>query len=279
MMISFARSAAVKAFNRNGIRYMSTAAVPRRLEGKVAVVTAATAGIGLAIAERLGQEGAHVYISSRKQENVDEKLAELRGMGLSVDGQVCHVGKKEHRIDLINNVVQKYGKIDVLVNNAAANPAFGPMMNTTEEQWEKIFDTNCKAAFFLTKEARPHMPKGSSITFVASIAGYQPLEGLGPYSVSKTALLGLVKALGIELAPEGIRVNGIAPGVIKTNFSEKLWDGSDSELTEKNMSSTPIRRFGLPSEMASVAAFLASDDAAYVTCETIVAAGGMYSHL
>ena len=139
-------------------------------------------------------------------------------------------------------------------------------------------DVNVKTAFLLTQEAYPHLKASgnASVIYVSSIAGYQPLEKLGPYSVSKTALLGLTKVLAEEISRDGIRVNGLAPGIIKTKFSGALQEG---ETGEKILSQVPANRFGTPDEMGAVAAFLASDDAAYVTGETLVAAGGMTGHL
>ncbi|XP_058149677.1 dehydrogenase/reductase SDR family member 4 isoform X2 [Dasypus novemcinctus] len=209
-----------------------------RLANKVALVTASTDGIGLAIAQRLAQDGAHVVVSSRKQQNVDRTVAALQGEGLSVTGTVCHVGKAEDRKHLVATALKLHGGIDILVSNAAVNPFFGSLMDVTEEVWDK---------------------------------------GLGPYNVSKTALLGLTKNLAVELAPRNIRVNSLAPGLIKTNFSSVLWV---DEARKKSIQETMrIRRLGKPEECAGIVSFLCSEDASYITGETVVVGGGTPSRL
>jgi len=250
----------------------------RRFEDKVVLITGATRGIGLATAERLGKEGGTVVICSRQKENVDEAVAKLKSQGINVHGIVCHVGTAEQRKKLIAETVAKYKRIDVLVSNVAVNPVMGPMLDaTTEQAWDKIFDVNVKSHFFLIKEALPYMPKGSSIIIVSSYAGYLPSPILGAYSVSKTALLGLTKVLARELAPRGIRVNCLAPGVIKTKFSEALW--KDEEIAELQMKDIPLQRFGTSEECAGAVAFLGSSDADYITGETVLAAGGIHARL
>lgn len=258
---------------------ISRMASSKRLSGKVAVVTASTDGIGFAIAKRLGQEGAHVVVSSRSEANVERAVSSLKNDGISVKGLVCHVGKQEHRSKLLEEAAKVKGSIDILVSNAAVNPVFGPMLNTDERAWDKIMELNVKASFFLCKETVPYMEKagGGSIMFVTSIAGYQPFSLLGAYSVSKTALLGMVKALTPELAARNIRVNGIAPGVIKTKFSQALTQ--DKEAEERALQDIPIQRLGKPDDIAGIAAFLASDDSSYLTGETILVTGGMPSRL
>ncbi|XP_032337638.1 dehydrogenase/reductase SDR family member 4-like 2 isoform X2 [Camelus ferus] len=192
------------------------------LENKVALVTASTDGIGLAIAQRLAQDGARVVLSSRKQENVDRAVAALQGEGLSVTGTVCHVGKAEDRERLVATAVKLHGGVDILISNAAVNPVFGNIMDVTEEVWDKVLDINVKATALLIKAVVPEMEKrgGGSVVIVASIGAYSPFPGLGPYNVSKTALLGLTKNLARELAQRNIRVNCLAPGLIKTSFSQ-----------------------------------------------------------
>lgn len=253
----------------------------RRLEGKVAVVTASTDGIGLAIAERLGQEGAHVIISSRKQVNVDSALQRLKQQGLSVEGMVCHAGKKEDRQQLLHKADELFGGVDILVSNAGANPVFGPLFDTSEEAWDKIFEVNVKAAFFLCKEAIPYMEKrgGGSIILVSSILGYDPTELMGAYAVSKTALLGLCKVMAKPCVKKNIRINAIAPGLIKTKFSKAIWRGMEKHQGAETGFSIPLQRLGMPEECAGAVAFLSSDDSSYITGETIVMAGGMLSRL
>uniref|UniRef100_A0A1A9WBP1 Dehydrogenase/reductase SDR family member 4 n=1 Tax=Glossina brevipalpis TaxID=37001 RepID=A0A1A9WBP1_9MUSC len=251
----------------------------KRLEGKVAIVTASTDGIGFAIAKRLAQEGANVVISSRKQNNVAKAVEELRKLQLNVIGLKCHVGDAQDRKELFEETIRKYGKLNILVSNAATNPAVGGVLSCDEKVWDKIFDINVKSSYLLAKEALPWLrkEKNSNIVFVSSIAGYDPFELLGAYSVSKTALIGLTKAAAKELAPEGIRVNCLAPGIIKTKFSKSLYESDTAK--EIVLGKIPIQRLGLPEDMAGVVAFLVSDDASYITGESIVAAGGMTARL
>uniref|UniRef100_A0A8C0RWK6 Dehydrogenase/reductase 4 n=2 Tax=Canis lupus familiaris TaxID=9615 RepID=A0A8C0RWK6_CANLF len=215
------------------------------LANKVALVTASTDGIGFAIARRLARDGAHVVVSSRKQHNVDRAVAALQGEGLSVTGTVCHVGKAEDRERLVAT----------------------------------ILDINVKATALMTKAVVPEMEKrgGGSVVIVASIGAYLPFPGLGPYNVSKTALLGLTKNLARELDQRNIRVNCLAPGLIKTSFSKVLWmDKAREESIKKVMQ---IRRMGKPDDCAGIVSFLCSEDASYITGETVVVGGGTPSHL
>jgi len=250
-----------------------------KLDGKVAIVTASTDGIGFAIAERLGLDGAKVMVSSRKEKNVASAVEKLKSQGIICEGTPCHVGLASDRSALVAKTVQVFGGIDFLVSNAAANPHLGSVLDCSEEAWDKIFDINVKAALMLTQLTVPHMEErgGGAVIYVTSIAGYTPINLLGAYSVSKTALLGLTKVVAGAVADDNIRVNGIAPGIIKTKFSSVL--RQQEEIAEATLATIPAGRFGEPSEIASVASFLCSNDAAYINGETIVAAGGMTSHL
>lgn len=250
-----------------------------RLQGKVAVVTASTDGIGYAIAERLGQEGAKVVVSSRKEKNVAKAVEQLTKSGLDVVGIKCHVASADDRKALFEKAVQKYGGVDILVSNAAVNPEVGGVLDASEAAWDKIFEVNVKCSFLLAKEALPYIRqrKNGSIVFVSSIAGFQPFSLLGAYSVSKTALFGLTKAASQDLAAEGIRVNCIAPGIVKTKFAAALHESESARDTA--LAQIPMGRFAQPPEIAGVCAFLVSDDASYITGETIVASGGMPSRL
>jgi dehydrogenase/reductase SDR family protein 4 len=251
----------------------------KRLEGKVAVVTASTLGIGYAIAERLGHEGAHVVVSSRKQKQVDAAVAQLKSEGLSVAGMTCHVASPDDRKNLLKKAVELFGGIDILVSNAAVNPTYGSLLETKEDSWDKIFEVNVKSSFFLCKEVAPYLEKrgGGSIVIVSSIGGYNPFELIGAYSISKTSLLGTIKALVPEFARMNVRINGIAPGIIKTKFSQAIWDNPEGEKEAASM--IPMHRLGKPEECAGAVAFLVSDDASYVTGETIVMSGGTLSRL
>jgi dehydrogenase/reductase SDR family protein 4 len=254
--------------------------MPGRLLNKVAIVTASTEGIGLAIAQRLAREGAKVVISSRQTNKVNKAVELLRSDNLECHGLVCHVAKKEDRQNLISETVKKYGGIDIVVSNAAVNPSFGPMFSMDENSWDKIFETNVKSTFFLVKEALPHLKKrkGSNILIISSLGAYAPFPLIAPYCVSKTALIGMTKAMGPPCADLGIRVNCIAPGVIKTKFSRALWDGVE-ETDTTNYKDFFMKRIGKPEEIAGAAAFLCSDDASYMTGETLIVAGGTNSRL
>lgn len=257
-----------------------TQVYPDRLKGKVAVVTASTQGIGYSIAKRLALEGASVVISSRRQANVDKALQNLKDLKLErVHGITCHVGKEEDRLNLLKVAKDHFGGIDILVSNAAVNPYFGPILDTPEDAWDKIFEINVKSTFFLAKETVPYLQErgGGSIILVASIAGFLPINFLGAYSISKTAILGLTKALSHTVSGEGIRVNGIAPGIIETKFSSALTE--NEEILKKNLSSVSMGRVGQPDECAGAVAFLSSDDASYITGENMVIAGGQPSRM
>ncbi|AQK88200.1 Short-chain dehydrogenase/reductase SDRA [Zea mays] len=274
----------------------------RRLEGKVAVVTASTQGIGLAIAERLGLEGAAAVVSSRKQKNVDEAVEGLKAKGITVVGAVCHVSDAQQRKNIIETAVkvatveggsslsglvllssnqliiwlQNFGHIDILVSNAAANPTVNVILEMKEVVLDKLWDINVKASILLIQDAAPHLRAGSSVILISSIAGYNPEQGLTMYGVTKTALFGLTKALAGEMGPD-IRVNCIAPGFVPTRFASFFID--NETIRKKLNERTMLKRLGSVEDMAAAAAFLASDDASFITAETIVVAGGVPSRL
>ncbi|KAA3478758.1 tropinone reductase-like 3 [Gossypium australe] len=250
--------------------------IGRRFEGKVAIVTASTQGIGFSIAERLGLEGAAVVVSSRKQKNVDEAVEKLKNKGIQVLGVVCQVSNAQQRKDLINKTVEKYGKIDVVVSNAAANPTVSLLLETPESVLDKIWEINVKASVLLLQEAAPYLQKGSSVVLISSIMGYHPQIAMAMYGITKTALLGLTKALAKEMAPD-TRVNCVAPGLVPTNFAAFLT--KDEVLKKTAEESTLLGKLGTPGDMAAAASFLASDDASYITGETLVVAGGAPSRL
>eukprot|EP00261_Vitis_vinifera_P017444 XP_010647144.1 PREDICTED: tropinone reductase-like 3 [Vitis vinifera] len=250
--------------------------IGKRFQGKVAIVTASTQGIGFSIAERLGLEGASVVLSSRKQNNVDEAVKKLKAQGIEAMGVVCHVSNAQHRKNLIEKTVQKYGAIDVVVSNAAANPSVDPILETRESVLDKLWEINVKSSILILQEAAPHLRKGSSVVLISSIAGYQPQSSMSMYGVTKTALLGLTKALAAEMGPD-TRVNCVAPGFVPTYFAEFLT--KNAEIKKDIEDKTLLNRLGTTKDMAAATAFLASDDASYITGETLVVAGGIPSRL
>uniref|UniRef100_A0A671DQX4 Ketoreductase domain-containing protein n=1 Tax=Rhinolophus ferrumequinum TaxID=59479 RepID=A0A671DQX4_RHIFE len=240
------------------------------LAEKVAVITGSTKGIGLAIARRLAQDGAHVVVSSRKQQNVDQAVAALQGEGLSVTGTVCHVEKAEDREQLVATALEHSGGVDFLVCNAAVNPLVGSIMGTSEQVWDKILSVNVKSPALLLSQLLPHMEKrGGAVILVSSISAYIPHVALGAYNVSKTALLGLTRTLALELAPRGIRVNCLVPGIIETDFSKVNPNVRLLMLCSVFLPS----RIGQPEDCAGLVSFLCSPDASYITGENIVVAG------
>ncbi|KAL1804176.1 hypothetical protein ACET3Z_032823 [Daucus carota] len=248
----------------------------KRFEGKVVIVSASTQGIGFGIAERLGLEGASVVISSRKQNNVDEAVEKLRAQGVEVLGLVCHVSNAQQRKNLIDTTVQKYGKIDVVVSNAATSPSFRSILDSEESLLDKLWEINVKSGILLIKDAAPFLSKGSSVIFISSVGAYSPGSLKGMYAVTKTTLLGLTKALASEMAPN-TRVNCVAPGFVPTRMNDYI---SRNELLLKAIEEKILLEgFGRTQDMASAAAFLASDDASYITGETLVVAGGIPSRL
>ncbi|KAB0805533.1 hypothetical protein PPYR_02503 [Photinus pyralis] len=255
------------------IRHCSQAS---RFKGKVALISGATRGIGLATARRFAQEGAKVIISSRKQKNVDEALQTLHSEGLEVTGLASHVSKESDRRALLYEA-ENLGGIDILFQNAGAHPNPGKIVDCTEGMWDKTMDTNLKASFFLAKESLPLIQKrgGGSIIFMSSIAAYSPFKAGGAvYSVSKGGLLVLTKAMAGEFAEYNIRVNCVAPGIIDTEFARILGPHLDELLK-----TVPLNRCGKTEDVSGVVAFLASQDASFITGETIVISGGMISRI
>ncbi|XP_063673751.1 dehydrogenase/reductase SDR family member 4-like [Bolinopsis microptera] len=246
-----------------------------RLVNKVAVVTGSSAGIGFSIAKRLAYEGASVVISSRKDENVQKAVSLCLDEGLDVSGVVCNVSEPEDRENLAKHVNEKYGKMDILVSNVGTNPHFGPVNMCDEKTWGKIFYNNVTCSALLAAKFTPFLAQSGNgnIVFVSSVSGFCPMPFIGAYSVSKAALMSLTKALSVELASANVRVNCIAPGIIETDFSSALT--SNPEILKKTLNNVPMRRVGKPDECAGAVAFLVSDDASYITGETVKMDGGI----
>ena len=244
------------------------------LEGKVAIVTGSSKGIGKSIALGLAQKGAQVVISSRKQEACDEVVKEFSEEGLKAIGIACHVGEEDQRKNLVDETVNLFGRIDILVNNAAINPVFGPIENVDPVIFDKIMDVNVKAPWALSNLVLPVMQQinSGSIINIASVEALTPGLGLGLYSTSKAAILMLTKNQAKEWGPYGIRVNAICPGLIQTKFSAALW--TNEKLLNKVEKTIPSRRMGQPEEMMGMACLLASDAGSYMTGGVYTADGG-----
>jgi NAD(P)-dependent dehydrogenase (short-subunit alcohol dehydrogenase family) len=244
------------------------------LGGRVTLVTGASRGIGRAIAHAFAAAGARVAVASRKQESLDRVAREIADAGGEPLAVACHTGRPEEVAELVAAVEEAWGGIDVLVNNAATNPHFGPLLTADEAHWDKTFEVNVKGYFHLAKACAPSMRErgGGSIVNVASIAGHLPYRGLGVYSVSKAAVLMLTKVLARELAGDGIRVNAIAPGLIETRFSEALW--ADPDVRDRVLATVPQGRIGRPEELTGLALYLASDASTYTTGAVFFVDGG-----
>lgn len=244
------------------------------LEGKVAIVTGSSKGIGKSIAHGLAQKGAQVVISSRKQEACDAVVKEFSDEGLKAIGIACHIGEEDQRRNLIEKTVNQFGRVDILVNNAAINPVFGPIEDVDPAIFDKIMDVNVKAPWALSNLVLPYMRqnKSGSIINIASVEALTPGLGLGLYSTSKAAILMLTKNQAKEWGPHGIRANAICPGLIQTKFSAALW--TNEKLLNKVEKTIPSGRMGQPEEMIGIACLLASDAGSYMTGGVYTADGG-----
>jgi NAD(P)-dependent dehydrogenase (short-subunit alcohol dehydrogenase family) len=240
------------------------------LGNKVAIVTGASKGIGKSIAQGLAENGARVVVSSRKQEAVDQVAREFREAGLRAIGIQCHVGDAQERKALVEKTLAEYGQIDVLVNNAAINPYYGPLEGSEEAVFDKIMEVNVKAPWILSNLVLPHMKDqgGGSVINISSVEGIRPGFGLGLYSATKAALIMLTKNQAKEWGRHGVRANVICPGLVKTKFSQGLW--ADEKLVARFTKALPLGRIAHADEMAGVVMLLASDAGSYMT-------GGVYN--
>lgn len=245
------------------------------LNGKVAIVTGSSRGIGLAIAERYAQHGAKVVLSSRKQESLDAVAADMREKGYDVLPVAAHNGDKEALARLVDAAVQHYGGLDIVVNNAATNPHFGNLLDSEDSMWQKTFDVNIMGNFWLCQAAVPAMRrrKGGKIINIASVNGLRPGAFQGIYSMTKAAVISLTKTLAMELANDNIQVNAIAPGLIKTYFAQAIWD--NEPVAQSIIERTPQRRIGEPDEIAGMAVYLASAASSFATGQLYVIDGGI----
>lgn len=245
-----------------------------RLDGKVALVTGASKGIGEAMARALAAAGAHVVVTSRKQEAVEAVAASIRAAGGQATGRALHVGRLDALRAAVDAVAEAHGGLHVLVNNAAANPVYGPVEDTDEGAYDKIMEVNVKGPFLLAQAALPHFQAagGGSILNVSSIGGVKPETGLGIYSMSKAALLSLTQVLAKEWGRYGVRANAVCPGLIQTKFSQALW--ADDATRARFTRHLPLGRIGQPRDLAGLAVFLASDASAYCTGGVFPVDGG-----
>jgi NAD(P)-dependent dehydrogenase (short-subunit alcohol dehydrogenase family) len=242
-------------------------------EGRTALVTGASRGIGLAIAQSLVERGARVVVTARKPDALAEAVEVLGGPEKAV-AVAGNVGDPEHRAEAVRTAIDTFGSLDVLVGNVGINPVFGPLMDAPLDAFRKILDTNVVASLGLVQEAwKAWMSEhGGSVLIVASVAGLKSSEGIAAYGVSKAALINLTTQLAVEMGPK-VRVNAVAPAVVKTRFAEALFTGREEELGGQY----PVGRLGVPEDIGEAAAYLLSDQAGWVTGQTLVLDGGALS--
>ena len=245
------------------------------LTGKVALITGSTKGIGKSIAEEMAKAGAKVVISSRKAEACEEVTREFTGKGYQAISIPCNIAHKEQLQQLVDATMKHWGKIDILVCNAAANPVYGPTAQAGDEVFDKIMGNNIKSNWWLCNMVIPQMAerKDGVVIIVSSIAALKGNTVIGLYGVSKAADTALVRNYACEWGPSNIRVNAILPGLIKTDFARALWENDKARAAREAM--TPLRRLGEAEEIGGIAVFLASRAATFITGQTIIADGGV----
>jgi NAD(P)-dependent dehydrogenase (short-subunit alcohol dehydrogenase family) len=245
------------------------------LEGKVALVTGATRGIGKSIAEELARAGARVSISSRKAEACEQARAELAAQGFEVIAQPCNISRRGDLQAVVDMTRHTWGGIDIVVSNAATNPYYGPLLGIPDEAFDKVIANNLKSVLWLAQMTLEDMANrgGGSFIVVGSIGGLLANTAIGAYGISKAAGHHLVRNLAAEWGPRKVRVNAIAPGLVKTEFARALWE--DEKRAAERIQATPLRRLGEPRDIGGIAVFLASEAAAFVTGQCIVADGGV----
>jgi len=246
-----------------------------RLAGKVAIVTGASRGIGAAIAAQMAEEGAKVVLVSRKIDGLDAVAAEIRGQGGEATAIACHVGHRDQREDMLDKALKTYGKVDVLVNNAATNPHFGPMLSIDGGAWDKTFEVNVKGYFGMIQLVAGHLQQRNakgSIVNIASVVGLMAAPMQGVYAMTKAAVISMTRTLAMELGGSRIRVNAIAPGLIETKFAQVLVD--NDAIRSSIVDRTAAGRVGQPRDISGGAVFLASDESDYITGDVMVIDGG-----
>lgn len=250
-------------------------ASPFSLADKVAIVTGSSRGIGRAIAECCASLGAKVVISSRKADACEEVAASIKKSGGEATVIPCNISRRQEVEALVAGTVKQYGGVDILVCNAAVNPYYGPLAGISDEQFDKIMASNIKSNLWLCNLAIPQMVArgGGSVIIISSIGGIRGTEILGAYGISKAADFALARNLACEWGPKNVRVNCVAPGLVKTDFARALWE--NEEMVARRNAATPLRRIGMPDEIGGVAAFLAGPAASFITGQVIVADGGV----
>ncbi len=250
-------------------------ASPWNLTGKVAIITGSSRGIGRASAELLAQMGAKVVISSRKADACEEVAGGIRKSGGDAHVIPCNISRPNEVNALVDDTVKHYGGLDILVCNAAVNPYYGPLLDITDEAFDKIMGSNVKSNIWLCARAIPRMVErgGGSVIIISSIGGLRGSTVIGAYGISKAADFALARSLAGEWGPQKIRVNCIAPGLVKTDFARALWE--DEERLTRRTANTPLRRIGEPHEIAGAVGYLASDASTFMTGQTIVIDGGV----
>jgi NAD(P)-dependent dehydrogenase (short-subunit alcohol dehydrogenase family) len=245
------------------------------LHGKVAIVTGASKGIGAAIAQGLAEFGASVVVSSRKLDAVQAVAETIRAAGGKAEAMAAHMGDAAAIRELVGKTVESLGGIDILVNNAAANPTFGPILQTDAEVFAKIMQVNVQGPLELARAAHPILKArgGGSIINISSVGGIRPEPGLGLYSVSKAALISLTKVLAQEWSADGIRANVVCPGLVQTKFSAALWQ--NEENLQRFLRLIPLGRIAQPEEMVGLALYLASPASSYCTGAVFTCDGGL----
>ena len=245
------------------------------LKDKVALVTGSSRGIGKSIIEQMAAAGARVVVSSRKADACEAVRAEFAARGQEAIAVPCNIGSKEELRNLVDAVMAKWGRIDILVCNAATNPVFGPMADASDDAFDKIMLTNVKSVFWLANMVLPQMAErgGGTMIIISSIGALRGSSQLGLYATSKAAEAGMCRALACEWGPKNVRVNSIAPGLIRTDFARALWE--DDTRRKAREALTPLRRIGEPKDIGGVAVFLASEASSYITGQMIVADGGV----
>ena len=245
------------------------------LTGKIALITGSTKGIGKAIARHLALAGAKVVISSRKADACDAVQKEFAAEGLEAISLPCNVARPEEVEALVKKTMAAFGRIDILVCNAATNPVYGPTASASSEAFDKIIGTNVKSVWSLCNQVIPQMAarRDGAVILVSSIGGLKGSSVIGLYGVSKAADSALVRNLAVEWGPSNIRVNAIAPGLVKTDFAKALWE--DDTLRKTREAQTPLRRIGDPDDIAGLAVLLGSNAGLFITGQTFVADGGV----